>query len=208
MNLPPLCPPIPEWGFCPLKILDTPRVIVTRNYLDDPYVQQDGCVRAARQLCARLAAARGRATQDAPRGDCERIADHLDEQSGWLSIDVINVLCAANLAMKVEAAPFPVHALAQESEVAFLVNCKQRHWTVLRQQAAEGPWKHINSIGGDGRLWHGRKDVESRERLQALFEGLRVAYGGFSLHLIRRGGRCVGLDSWRRRACERLCRAK
>ena len=130
--------------------------------------------------------------QGVQRNDCERIAEHLDEHSGWLSIDVINVLCAANFAMDVEAAPFPVQSLAQESEVAFLVNWNQRHWTVLRQQAADGPWTHINSIGGDGRLWYGRKDVASKERLQVLFKGLQDVYGGFSLHRIRRGEHCGG----------------
>ena len=147
-------------------------------------MERDDCIRATRQVCTRLLAAVGWAT--------ERISEHLDEQSGWLSIDVINVLCAANFDIEVEAAPFPAGALAQESEAAFLINCNQRHWTVLRQQGAGGPWEHINSIGDDGCLWHWRKDVGSKDGLQTLFEGLQDVYGGFSLHRIKRGVHCSG----------------
>ena len=98
-----------EGGWCGKHALN--------NYLGGPYVQKDDCLRAAQQVCSHLS---------------ENMSEHLDEQTGWLSIDVINVLCAANFGVEVEPASFPVADLADEDDVAFLINCNQQHWTVLR----------------------------------------------------------------------------
>ena len=59
---------------------------------------------------------------------------------------------------------------------------------MLRQRAAGGPWEHINSIEDDGSLSRGRKHIESRDCLEALFADLQDVYGSFSLHRIVRTG--------------------
>ena len=67
------------------------------NYcLNGPLVQQQDCRNAAWLVARRLTDARG--------GDVELISNHLDSLTGWLSIDVINVLGQANLELHVEAA--------------------------------------------------------------------------------------------------------
>ena len=67
------------------------------NYcLKGRLVQQQECRDAARLVACRLTDARAR--------DVEPISNHLDPLTGWLSIDVINVLGQANLGLHVEAA--------------------------------------------------------------------------------------------------------
>ena len=67
------------------------------NYcLNGRLVQQQDCRDAARLVARRLT--------DARTGDVEPISNHLDPHTGWLSIDVINVLGQANLGLHVEAA--------------------------------------------------------------------------------------------------------
>ena len=73
------------------------------NYcLNGRLVQQQDCRDAACLVARRLT--------DARAGDVEPISNHLDSHTGWLSIDVINVLGQANLGLHVEAAraSFPV----------------------------------------------------------------------------------------------------
>ena len=67
------------------------------NYcLNGRLVQQQDCRDAACLVARRLT--------DALAGDVEPISNHLDPLTGWLSIDVINVLGQANLGLHVEAA--------------------------------------------------------------------------------------------------------
>ena len=55
---------------------------------------QDDCMRAARIVVARLSQVGG--------GDAEDLTHHLDPATGFLSIDVINVLGAAALGVHVD----------------------------------------------------------------------------------------------------------
>ena len=58
-------------------------------------VEQQDCRAAARLVRSQLSQAR--------EGDEEPISNHLDPATGWLSIDVVNVLGQANLGLHVEA---------------------------------------------------------------------------------------------------------
>ena len=59
------------------------------NLLGGPYVTQDACRRAASRVATDLS--------EAGVGDAEDSAHHLDPATGWLSIDVINVVGAGSL---------------------------------------------------------------------------------------------------------------
>ena len=90
------------------------------------------------------------------------------------------------LGFEVAPGPFPMENLAQLSEDALFVNCNNQHWTVLRQMSGEGPWEHVNSVVGQGRLWQGLKNLETRGALFDLFAGLQDQYGSFTLHRVTR----------------------
>ena len=67
------------------------------NYcLNGRLIHQQDCRDAARLVSQRLT--------DAISGDIEPVSEHLHPHTGWLSIDVINVLAAANLGFHREAA--------------------------------------------------------------------------------------------------------
>ena len=82
---------------------------------------------------------------DAFAGDVEPISNHLDPLTGWLSIDVINVLGQANLGLHVEAArvSWP-DGLRRQQDGAALVNWNKRHWTVLQRDPSGDGWMHTN----------------------------------------------------------------
>ena len=112
------------------------------NYcLNGRLVQQQDCRDAARLVARRLT--------DARAGDVEPISNHLDPLTGWLSIDVINVLGQANLGLHVEAvrASFP-DGLRRQQIGAALVNWNQRHWTVLQRDPSGDGWMHTSSVEG------------------------------------------------------------
>ena len=50
---------------------------------------------------------------------------HLDPDTGWLSIDVINVLVAANLGIHVDPSPSEVSQDLLEDMSDYLVNCNK-----------------------------------------------------------------------------------
>jgi hypothetical protein len=75
-------------GWCGMHVLN--------NYLGGPYVTKKDCVRAAACVVDGLATDAG--------GFQEEVIQHLDETTGWLSVDVINVLGAANLGLHVVGA--------------------------------------------------------------------------------------------------------
>ena len=65
------------------------------NYcLKGPLIQQQDCRDAARQVSQRLGSI---------AGDIEPESEHLHPTTGWLSIDVINVLAQANLGFHLQA---------------------------------------------------------------------------------------------------------
>ena len=86
-------------------------------------------------------------------------SDHLDPQTGYLSIDVINLLGSANLGIHVEEAPTEWEVLRQCQGARALINWNQSHWTVLEAWPPDAPtrWRHTNSIvGASSSLRYGR----------------------------------------------------
>ena len=86
-------------------------------------------------------------------------SDHLHPQTGYLSIDVINLLGSANLGIHVEEAPTEWEVLRQCQGARALINWNQMHWTVLEAWPPDAPtrWRHTNSIvGASSSLRYGR----------------------------------------------------
>ena len=94
------------------------------NYLGGPYVTQDACRRAADQVRMQLGPTGGAASE------------HLDPETGYLSIDVINLLGSSILGLHVEAVAAAWEDLQAEDGGAALVNWHQEHWTVLHRERA------------------------------------------------------------------------
>ena len=110
------------------------------NYcLNGRLVQQQDCRDAARLVARRLT--------DAREGEVEPISNHLDPLTGWLSIDVINVLGQANLGLHVEAArvSWP-DGLRRQQDGAALVNWNQPHW--MHTSSIEGAPRRGTVAGG------------------------------------------------------------
>ena len=110
------------------------------NYLLGPFVNQDSCRLAAHQVAQRLT--------DAQSGSEEPMSRHLDPETGWLSIDVINVLCHSNLGLHVDVATTTWRMLQTREDGAALLNWNQQHWTVLQRDPSGEGWMHTNSIPG------------------------------------------------------------
>ena len=154
------------------------------NYcLNGRLVQQQDCRDAARLVAWRLT--------DARAGDVEPISNHLDPLTGWLSIDVINVLGQANLGLHVEAArvSWP-DGLRRQQDGAALVNWNKRHWTVLQRDPSGDGWMHTNSIEGVAPRYGRRRrlsDAAVHEVLEDIWRDAR----GVALHAITRANRRV-----------------
>ena len=88
------------------------------NYLGGPYVTAEACERAARQVVFSLS--------QAGAGDAEAYGQHLCPETGFLSIDVINVIGAANLGFHVEGNAVSWRTLQTEPESAALLNWNNR----------------------------------------------------------------------------------
>ena len=108
---------------------------------------QDACKRAAARVVMALS--------QVGLGDVEHLVHHLDPTTGFLSIDVINVLGASVLGIHVDGDSVPWPSLQADRTGAALVNWKNKHWTVLRCEPATEAWVHTNNILGDG-LRYGR----------------------------------------------------
>ena len=145
------------------------------NYVGGPYVDKQMCRNAARMVVANLSQALG--------GDVEDMTAHLDPKTGFLSIDVINVLGAGALGLHVEGNTVYWEELQREPVAAALVNWNNHHWTVLRCEHDGDTWTHINSIVG--RSPHkGRKTGVTAEGVATLLGLIRNESGGVSLHRI------------------------
>ena len=165
------------------------------NYcLNGPLVEQQDCRNAALLVARRLTDARG--------GDVELISNHLDPLTGWLSIDVINVLGQANLGLHVEAArvSWP-DGLRGQQDGAALVNWNKRHWTVLQRDPSGDGWMHTNSIEGVAPRYGRRRrlsDAAVHEVLEDIWRDAR----GVALHAITRavgaeGRQYLEREGWR-----------
>ena len=75
-------------------------------------------------------------------------SDHLHPQTGYLSIDVINLLGSANLGIHVVETPTAWEVLRHCHGARALINWNQSHWTVLEAWPPDAPtrWRHTNSI--------------------------------------------------------------
>ena len=89
------------------------------HYRGGPFVTQDACRRAAARAVAALSQVDG--------GDREAMAHHLDPVTGFLSIDVINILGESVLGLHVEESATPLAALSAEQGAAALVNWNNQH---------------------------------------------------------------------------------
>ena len=147
------------------------------NFLGGPYVTWDACRRAASRVSAALS--------EVGAGDREAGVRHLDPSTGWLSIDVINVLGAGQLGLHVEGDAVSFAELQDHTEASALVNCNNGHWTVLQRCMQGGPWIHINSIVGPA-SYHGRMETLLEIDMEFVLDGLRGQYGSISLHRIVR----------------------
>ena len=112
------------------------------NYSGGPYITKEDCRAAARNLIAPLS--------EVGAGDVERLYDHLDDNTGFLSIDVINILGASQLGIHVEGDNISIDQFGKAESVAALVNCNKQHWTVLQTASGSHGWVHSNSICGEG----------------------------------------------------------
>ena len=118
------------------------------NLLRGDYVDKDACTRAAAQIRRAL-------------GGAVLESDHLDPQSGFLSIDVINLLGSANLGIHVDETPTSWEELRHCHGARAMINWNQSHWSVLEAWPPDAPthWRHTNSIEGrssnlgDGRAY-------------------------------------------------------
>ena len=144
------------------------------NYKGGPYIDRDACRRAADVVVRCL-------NQDGEQAAEDR-CDHLHLQTGFLSIDVINVLGAALLGIHVEGRATSWEDLQSARADAF-INCNNHHWTVLRRSAGEGLWTHINSISGV-EMMHGRATCGSAGEVERLLGQLTRRYGSYTLHRI------------------------
>ncbi len=148
---------------------------VINNYLQGPFATKDSCRVAVNHLCQELSET---------VGDSEDAAAHLDPQTGWLSIAVINLMAERLFGFTVDHVALTLsQVLLQPGDVSFFVNCNNRHWTLFQQRAPDGPWMHTNSIEGDA-VYHGRRDVTGVDALRTLWAMLQQHYGGCSLHCI------------------------
>ena len=156
------------------------------NYLGGPYVKRDDCRRAARAVAAELSQADGaEAVEEPPR--VEALGEHLDPATGFLSLDVINLLGAATLGLHVEGEEVSLPCLQAEPDAAALVNWNNRHWTVVQRISAGGAWVHTNSILGEG-LRYGRQPSLTGPDLIRLLAEIQREAGGVTLHRITRTG--------------------
>ena len=146
------------------------------NLRGGPYITQTDCRQACSQVVAALSEAAG--------GEAEDESQHLHPESGWLSIDVINVLGAAQLGIHVEANSTSLEAVMAQCQAAALVNWNNTHWTVLVSGASAGPWTHINSIDAGIRRFHGRMDTTDKAEIIELFADIQNHCGGYSLHRV------------------------
>ena len=105
------------------------------NLLRGPMVDKTACRLAAGIVRKKL-------------GGADSESEHLNPQTGFLSIDVINLLGSANLGIHVEESHTAWDVLKQCHGARALINWNQTHWTVLEAWPPDAPtcWRHTNSI--------------------------------------------------------------
>ena len=134
------------------------------NFLGGPYAAPDDCVRACSQVVAVLS---------------EDSSQHLDQDSGGLSIDVINVLGQGLFGSHVEGHSASIEEFVALGDGAALVNWNNEHWTALISCSCTGPWIHINNV-----FEGGESDRQEMYVISGILTDIRRCYGGVSLHCI------------------------
>ena len=145
------------------------------NFLGGPYVTQDACRLACSQVVVSLSEAAG--------GDAEDSSHHLDQDSGWLSIDVI---FQGLFGFHVQGHSASLDEFVALGGGAALVNWNNQHWTVLKSRSCIGPWIHINSILEGDESFHGRVETPEMSVISGILTDIHKRYGGVSLHCIVR----------------------
>jgi len=149
------------------------------QYLGGPYVTPDACRQACSQMVVALSEAAGGCAEDS--------SHHLDQGSGWLSIDVINILGQGLFGFHVEGCSTLLDEWAMLGEGTALVNWNNQHWTVLTSHSCTRPWIHINSVFGGDESFHGRMETQEMSVVSVILIDIRRRYGGVSLYRIVRG---------------------
>ncbi len=153
------------------------------NFLGGSFVDKDACRAAAGQLVRRH------------RGTgAVTLQDHLHTSTGWLSVDVMNILGAGQLGIHIDESPTDWAELLRGPHAAVLVNWNQAHWTVLQpwpRGVAPTHWRHTNSVTAGHGLRNGRGEYQHYE-VEAVLQEIREASGGVTLHRVTRA--VVGAD--------------
>ena len=148
-----------EGGWCGMHALN--------HYYGAPVVEKGDCLAAVREFAKRTG---------------QREADHLFRESGWLSIEVMNILALTRVPQKhIEESARDWRELQAEDGVAAMVNWNQAHWTVLMHDLPRQTWVHINSSSGP-HLRHGPKAGLSTADIDAILAEIQGAVGGVALH--------------------------
>ena len=139
-------------------------------------VDQAACRAAVRLVVQRLSQT---------TGDVERAEEHLHPETGWLSIDVINVLGEALLGLHVDGAAADWNQLQGIEEGAAFVNWNNTHWTVLQRDSSGEGWMHTNSIEGEGASCGRRRRLSNADVCEIL-AAVVAKSGAVSLHKVSR----------------------
>jgi len=148
------------------------------NFLGGPYCTRADCRSACSQVVVALSEAVG--------GDTEASARHLDPETGWLSIDVINLLGAGQLGIHVEGDSMSLDAFLAQGAVDAFVNWNNQHWTVLVGHSSDGPWIHTNSFFEGQQTFHGRVETSESAHVVQILADIASHCGSYSLHRVVR----------------------
>ena len=129
----------------------------------------------------------GAGTRDAESlDDAEELRAHIDPLTGFLSVQVINVLGSSTLGLHVEEASTFWEHLQTERGAAALVNWNNQHWTVLQAEPGDRAWVHSNSICGNG-PHRDRVKCSTVDHVASILAQIELERGACTLHRIIRG---------------------
>ena len=150
------------------------------NYRLGPCISKEQCRQAAHTVVRQLGAG-------------NTMSEHLDPLTGWLSIDVLNVLGDVELpknghGLQVASVSGDSWRLGGDA----MVNWNNHHWTVLQADPSGDGWMHTNSIRGPGPV-HGRRRRLAEGDVDALLDAIRAESGAVTLHALTpwAGGRLL-----------------
>ena len=141
------------------------------NYRLGPCISKEQCRQAAHTVVRQLGAG-------------NTMSEHLDPLTGWLSIDVLNVLGDVELPKNghgLQVAPVSGDSWRLGEDA--MVNWNNHHWTVLQADPSGDGWMHTNSIRGPGPV-HGRRRRLAEGDVDALLDAIRAESGAVTLHAL------------------------